>query len=538
MAQQLEKLLAEETRAGKEAEAELLAREEEKAKLLVLLKHKDRRLRQELLSSGRLRRALHNAKSSAGYYMLLCALRSWRDLSKRKKSQRKVERAKVSYQEALLRFSCRMMAAQLRRASAKPLAEAMHRLRLNSTPTAEPQDLSSRQTKHAGGKDRLLLVPVSIRTQVPEDEVLWGTPRKPLLEVKSPSSTPPGNAWKNNFHLRSPFSEASTRATSSSCPKASLAACAAAARLAIVFNRATLRCSANAWRKLRANAPVALPEADSDLWKWNEPCTRLQDVAKRLEAVPGEKHEQREVRHRAWQSALDAEEWRARSRTVAHPEKASKAMNGSAAEPSLKVKGAKNQQSMSSTVREELQSLRVKVNEARRVATEPVHLGQEAFLDLQAAWQRERDEWFAACDKLRCQTLAAQGEAEAARLTEAEAAAAARARQQAEPNQVEEDRLHLRQLQSQLQQLIHAAKVTGELEVKAAKALSEAASEREELPGLPDGLDEVLAYQTLVARLRSELRWEKERRQSCDQALETLRGSYGLLLSRALRVQK
>ena len=28
--------------------------------------------------------------------------------------------------------------------------------------------------------------------------------------------------------------------------------------------------------------------------------------------------------------------------------------------------------------------------QARRVATEPVHLGQEAFLDLQAAWQRER----------------------------------------------------------------------------------------------------------------------------------------------------
>ena len=149
---------------------------------------------------------------------------------------------------------------------------------------------------------------------------MWGTPRKPLLEVKSPSSTPPGNAWKSNFHLRSPFSEASTRATSSSCQKASLAACTAAARLAIVFIRATLRCSAHAWRKLRANA-VALPEAD-DLWKWKEPCTQ-QDVAKRLEAVPWEKDEQREVHHRA-QSALDAEEWRARSRTLAHAKQASK----------------------------------------------------------------------------------------------------------------------------------------------------------------------------------------------------------------------
>eukprot|EP00435_Cladocopium_sp_Y103_P072956 s218_g41.t2 len=198
-------------------------------------------------------------------------------------------------------------------------------------------DLSSRQmTKHSGSKDRQLLVPVSIRTQVPEDEVLWGTPRKPLLEVKSPSSTPPGNAWKSNFHLRSPFSEASTRATSSSCPKASLAApaCAAAARLAIVFNRATLRCSAHAWRKLRANATVALPELDSDLWKWKERCKQLQDVAnqqawhfvaERWEAVRGETHEeQEEMCHKASQSALDAEEWRARSRTLAHAEQASK----------------------------------------------------------------------------------------------------------------------------------------------------------------------------------------------------------------------
>lgn len=28
---------------------------------------------------------------------------------------------------------------------------------------------------------------------------------------------------------------------------------------------------------------------------------------------------------------------------------------------------------------------------------------------------------------------------------------------------------------------------------------------------------QVLAYEALVARLQSELRWEKERRQSCDQ---------------------
>ena len=43
MARQLEKLLEEQTRAGKEAEAELLARQDEKAQLLRLLKHKDGR---------------------------------------------------------------------------------------------------------------------------------------------------------------------------------------------------------------------------------------------------------------------------------------------------------------------------------------------------------------------------------------------------------------------------------------------------------------------------------------------------------------
>ena len=57
---------------------------------------KDRRLRQECLCAGRLRRALSNATSSAGYYMLLCTLRSWRELAKRRRTQRKLERTKAS----------------------------------------------------------------------------------------------------------------------------------------------------------------------------------------------------------------------------------------------------------------------------------------------------------------------------------------------------------------------------------------------------------------------------------------------------------
>ncbi|CAE7476593.1 pkgB [Symbiodinium microadriaticum] len=46
-------------------------------------------------------------------------------------------------------------------------------------------------------------------------------------------------------------------------------------------------------------------------------------------------------------------------------------------------------------------------------------------------------------------------------------------------------------------------------------------------------LVEVAEYEALVARLHSELRWERSRREACDKALETLRGSYSLLLSRA-----
>ncbi|CAE7534050.1 pkgB [Symbiodinium pilosum] len=49
----------------------------------------------------------------------------------------------------------------------------------------------------------------------------------------------------------------------------------------------------------------------------------------------------------------------------------------------------------------------------------------------------------------------------------------------------------------------------------------------------PYKLDEVAEYEALVARLHSELRWERSRREACDKALETLRGSYSLLLSRA-----
>ncbi|CAE7602365.1 pkgB [Symbiodinium sp. CCMP2456] len=62
-------------------------------------------------------------------------------------------------------------------------------------------------------------------------------------------------------------------------------------------------------------------------------------------------------------------------------------------------------------------------------------------------------------------------------------------------------------------------------------SLGEAASDprHEELSELV----EVAEYEALVARLHSELRWERSRREACDKALETLRGSYSLLLSRA-----
>lgn len=53
--------------------------------------------------------------------------------------------------------------------------------------------------------------------------------------------------------------------------------------------------------------------------------------------------------------------------------------------------------------------------QARKAATEPVHLGQEAFLDLQAAWQREsflaaERKYFAVIPLLRhmCRTMTCQ----------------------------------------------------------------------------------------------------------------------------------
>lgn len=87
--------------------------------------------------------------------------------------------------------------------------------------------------------------------------------------------------------------------------------------------------------------------------------------------------------------------------------------------------------------------------EARKAAREPLHLGQESFLGLQAAWQR-------------------QGEAEAAR------------QKQAKPTQMQEDHLHSWRFHSGVREP-NAAKAMGELEAKAAKALSDAAIPRNKL---------------------------------------------------------
>ena len=195
-------------------------------------------------------------------------------------------------------------------------------------------------------------------TQVPEDQVLYGTPRKkPVLEV-SPSSTPPGHASKN-FHLRSPFSEASTRATSSSlCPKVVQTVplvCAAVARLAIVFNRATLRCSVRGFEKLRMNARSNCGQTD-DLSEWEGRCAKLESLVTRQVAwrvgaekrlldlaSRGEKLEkQRDLlrrKYKASQSALDAEERRVtRLRTaLAEAEEASEVRFGQALELRLRL---------------------------------------------------------------------------------------------------------------------------------------------------------------------------------------------------------
>ncbi|CAJ1437581.1 unnamed protein product [Effrenium voratum] len=188
----------------------------------------------------------------------------------------------------------------------------------------------------------------------------------------------------------------------------------------------------------------------------------------------------------------------------------------------VRLKRAKEERLTSlAKARQEVRRLRLALHEARSAAPGE----HELCRDLRAGWQRERDQWAEACEELRRRTASAQDAARAARHAEAEAQAEATAAKAEAEAQVQLDP-ELRRLKSQLEGLCsQAAKAKGDLEAHVLEGTPDAEGESQS--------EEVAAYEALVSRLRSELRWEKSQRMACDQALETLRGSYGLLLSRA-----
>eukprot|EP00931_Biecheleriopsis_adriatica_P117505 TRINITY_DN93010_c0_g1_i1.p1 TRINITY_DN93010_c0_g1~~TRINITY_DN93010_c0_g1_i1.p1 ORF type:complete len:636 (+),score=190.65 TRINITY_DN93010_c0_g1_i1:180-1910(+) len=563
-----------------EAEAELKNREAERAQLLQLLLHKEQLLERETLTAERLRAVLRSARSCAEYYLLLCSFRCWREMSQRAVARKRLLEVKERRVEAVLRHACGALSTGLRQAAARRLADAMHGLWLHAAaqrlgltsevaPSMEPTAVAALGTSLEADKE------------LPDDQVLFDTPRNSTAgeafgkATAVVLSTPP--SWKGPRFCRSPYSEASTRATSSSSyarggdsNRSSLSVCMGAARLAIALEASVVRRLAWSLRKLQAvPARRCLPPS----WESKLPMRRAERRCEKLEASlsaqatwreeaerrivkmadRGEKLERQRAallqRCEATQKALNAEEQKAARLKVslAAAEEATEVMNrktqalelkgaelltSARAERSERQRSAAQHREALAEARQELQRLRSALRASSSERGQPD--AEAVCQELRSAWQRERDQWAAACDELRKRTADAQEEAAAARRAEGHAeAAAASARADAACEQAAARReLHsearvFEELQAQLEsRLVKAAKHHGELRAEAAEAMasSQVASKGH--------VDEAAAYQALVARLRSQLRWERSERESCDQALETLRGSYRLLLKR------
>ncbi|CAJ1339526.1 unnamed protein product [Effrenium voratum] len=258
--------LREAAAASEEAERELTAREAERAKLLELLEFKETRLQRQSLATRRLRDALGAAKGSAAYYLARTAVRGWRQLLRFGEARRGLERAKERRAELAIRQGCGLMRAALCRAVGRRRQAALHGLWLHAAGQRLQEDFEgekdelTRQAVHEGGRSGLGLVAI----QVPEDQVLFGTPRK-KEEAKSPS------------HLRSPFSEASTRATRTTASRSSApASSAGAARLGLALGKALVFRLGFAWRRAvltALGAFTAIFDTGAELNKthvWNE----------------------------------------------------------------------------------------------------------------------------------------------------------------------------------------------------------------------------------------------------------------------------
>ncbi|CAE8639949.1 unnamed protein product [Polarella glacialis] len=501
----------------------------------------------------------------------------------------------------------------------------------------------------------------------PDDQVLFATPRKASAgrqsgsssscfatqSAKSPIPAFPSPVVKSTQVCRSPFSEASTRATSSSMSalvpytcgftdhgRNSLATCIGGARLGIALQTSCLRHLAWGMHRLHTSAatlsevrplldegraisvtPKAAEVTKLSLRRVERLCSKLEaslsseaawrkEAEKRILAMAsrGEKLEREraqllrrceEAHHRL---ATQEEQEKHLQVAVRRSEDAAEVLNQKT--QSLEARstehvscmqkerhgrqgGALHQDRALSQARGEVLHLRLALQAATVAATATAtaastsekaecsqweaqgvaqatqrnknnnnsnnDVAELQVAELQVAWQRERDQWAEACGELQARLAGAVGEAAVARHAQEETEAAASSARADSASLQSEAKRELRtevqvyeELQAQLEsRLERTSAVCCELKAEAAEASAPARDSNwlqahdsvgfKSEASLPELDDEAEAYKTLLARLRAELRWEQAERTACDKSLDSLRGSYSLLLSRLTR---
>lgn len=577
----IQQALAEQRTLGKEAEAELQSRSAEKLQLQQLLHHKEQLLRRESLAAGQLRVGLRSTKNWAQYYLALCSLRCWRDIAQRSRARRRLQQAKERRVEAVLRHACSSLEAGLKQACRRRLAGALHELWLNSwvspesktpdhvVPASVSTDLQNIDIAKAIDMQVIDMQSLTVsRTQAEaaeNDQVLFDTPRQIPTNLHG-LATPP--QLKRPQFCPSPFSEASTQATSAPARAPALGAL----RLAMALSSCCMRRTAWSLHRLHAarGSPWSKVEPDCAstklcLRRAERRCEKLEasltsELAWRAEAERrigkmarrGEKleHErasllrQCEGIRRRLSATQQRESQLKKALTVA--ESANEALNQKAlhmetkgsedwtlaqAERKRRQTGAQRHHKALTETRKELQQLRARLQvTASGQQSESCSNGvdaEAACLELRSAWQRERDQWAEACDELRRRAETASEEAASARRAQDQAVTRAISTdaQVAAKRDFRVEAEAYKRLQSELEnRLVQAANLEGKLKAEATEAVANARG--------PPLAQEAEAYQALLAKLRNELTRERAERQVCDQSLEALRASYSLLLSR------
>jgi len=478
--------------------------------------------------------------------------------------------------EAVLRHACSALCTGLRQASKRHVADALHGLWLHAAVSkAWPPELE---------------VPCAEALSKPleqDDQVLIGTPRDKVgANVSTLLQTPP--RWKGNQLCRSPFSEASTRATSSTaafidCVKSSaVAACAGGAQLVIVLERCTVRHLAWGLHRLQERASAKAQISQLSMRRVERRCEKL-EASMKSQAAWRQEAEQRIVKMADRGEKLERErahlqrccavgrkatlrkeqQEKSLRRALEEAEQATESLSqrtrtielqgseeASAAQlQRVQRRGGQGKHIESlAEANEDLQTLRIALRRASSAAkaAEVEEPADALVSQLRCSWQRERDQWAEACDELCRRSAAASEEAAAAQLCErrAEASAAAASTDGLEKarREMQSEAAVCSELRAQLEtRLVKTAKINGELKAEAAEAMRSNGRADQKMRGVegivPELVDEVAAYQALLAKLKSKLRWEQSERQACDKALQTLRSSYSLLLSRVEGVE-